>query len=100
MSIRCADGSLRLWQLVVTPLGQMTDRRQLSVGMAVDITERKKAEEALVLSGKMFNHSYDSIIITDADANIIRVNPLFHALAVTVRKRSRVQIRAFEVWQA
>ena len=75
--IRCADGSLRLWQLVVTSLGQMADQRQLSVGMAIDITERKKAEEALVLADKMFEHSYGSIVITDVDANIIRVNPAF-----------------------
>ncbi len=40
-----------------------------------DITERKQAEEKLLLSGKVFDHSSEMILITDADLIIIDVNP-------------------------
>ena len=41
-----------------------------------DITERKKAEEALRVAAVAFE-THDAILITDANANIIRVNQAF-----------------------
>jgi diguanylate cyclase (GGDEF)-like protein/PAS domain S-box-containing protein len=45
-----------------------------------DITERKLAEEKLLLAGKVFDYSSEMILITDADNNIIDVNPAFSQL--------------------
>ena len=45
-----------------------------------DISERKKNEESLNLSAKIFEHSIDGILITDSNANIIDVNPAFYII--------------------
>ncbi|MGZ5000428.1 MAG: diguanylate cyclase domain-containing protein, partial [Methylomonas sp.] len=42
-----------------------------------DITERKQAEEHLKLAARVFSEAHEGILITDADAVIIDVNPTF-----------------------
>lgn len=42
-----------------------------------DITERKQAEEHLRLAARVFSEAHEGILITDADAVIIDVNPTF-----------------------
>jgi diguanylate cyclase (GGDEF)-like protein/PAS domain S-box-containing protein len=42
-----------------------------------DITQRKQAEEKLQLSARVFSHAHEGIMITDAENNIIDVNPVF-----------------------
>ncbi len=42
-----------------------------------DITERKKAEEAMRLSANVFTHAREGITITDRNANILDVNAAF-----------------------
>ncbi len=46
-------------------------------GYVRDITVRKKSEEQLRLTAKIFENSHDSIIITDTNGTIISVNPAF-----------------------
>ncbi len=46
-------------------------------GYVRDITVRKKSEEQLRLTAKIFENSHDSIIITDTKGTIISVNPAF-----------------------
>ncbi len=46
-------------------------------GYVRDITVRKKSEEQMRLTAKIFENSHDSIIITDTDGTIISVNPAF-----------------------
>ena len=45
-------------------------------GMVTDITDRKKAEEQMRVAAAAFE-THDAILITDANANIIRVNRAF-----------------------
>lgn len=42
-----------------------------------DISQRKLAEEQLKLAASVFEHSHEGIMITDADATILNVNPSF-----------------------
>lgn len=42
-----------------------------------DVTERKQAEEHLRLAARVFSEAHEGILITDADATIIDVNPTF-----------------------
>lgn len=42
-----------------------------------DITERKKAEEALELSASVFSHAREGILIASSDASIVDVNEAF-----------------------
>lgn len=54
------------------------DGRMLGItGFSRDITERKRAEEMLRLTAKIFESSHDSIMITDMAGTIISVNPAF-----------------------
>jgi diguanylate cyclase (GGDEF)-like protein/PAS domain S-box-containing protein len=46
-------------------------------GYVRDITARKKSEEQMRLTAKIFENSHDSIIITDTAGTIISVNPAF-----------------------
>lgn len=47
------------------------------VGVVRDITEQKQNEISLKLADNVFNSTAESIIVTDADARILRVNSAF-----------------------
>lgn len=54
----------------------MQGRRVLYCGWH-DITERKRSEAQLRLAASVFAHAHESILITDAQGQIIDVNPTF-----------------------
>jgi len=43
----------------------------------LDITEKKMAEEELLLIGRVFETTTEGIVVTDSHNNIIRINPAF-----------------------
>ena len=47
------------------------------VGVVTDITERKKSEETVRLTAKVFQHALEGIMITTLDGSIIEVNDAF-----------------------
>lgn len=47
------------------------------VAIILDITDRKKSEEKHKLSSRVFNDTHEGIIVTDANRNIVDVNPAF-----------------------
>jgi len=49
-------------------------------GINRDITERKLDEERLRLAASVFHHAHEGIVITDASAHIIDINPTFTAI--------------------
>lgn len=51
-----------------------------TTGLARDITERKRVEEALALAASIYQTSSEAIMVTDADNNIVDVNPAFTRL--------------------
>ncbi|MCX7092145.1 MAG: PAS domain S-box protein, partial [Methylobacter sp.] len=48
--------------------------------MAVDVTERKRAEEGMRLASLVFQNSSEGMTVTDADGAIISINPAFTQL--------------------
>lgn len=54
---------------------KLKDRPAQIFCMDLDLTERKKKDEALRLSSAVFNSSREGIIITDTDRRIISINP-------------------------
>ena len=52
------------------------DGEPVLIGLGLDITERRQADEALRVAAVAFE-THDAILITDADANIIRINRAF-----------------------
>jgi diguanylate cyclase (GGDEF)-like protein/PAS domain S-box-containing protein len=49
----------------------------LAEGSVQDITERKRAEEALHLTNRVLYHAREGIMIVDADVHFVDVNPMF-----------------------
>jgi len=92
-AVRSEKGLCELDQRIQLPNGEIrhlhiqaevaADRAQIRGGLAgtvQDITERKLAEEKLLLAGKVFDHSSEMILITDVNFDIIDVNPAFSQL--------------------
>lgn len=76
--MRHADGSWR-WILSrgKTLLDEQGQKTALTVGIHLDITERKEAELKLQLLARLFEQSSEGVLITDADKKIVMVNQAF-----------------------
>jgi PAS domain S-box-containing protein len=90
-AIQIASGELRIWKFSSAPLGRLPDGRRFVISMAVDITERKKAEEALVISEKRFRalveNAPDGIALLDINGRLRQVTPSTeHILGYTLEE--------------
>jgi len=68
------DGQNHLLEITKVKL---FDRDGINIGLigsAIDITERKRAEERLRLTAKVFEHTLEGVMITDASGNIVELN--------------------------
>ena len=77
-TITCQDGSQRIWDFSTSPLGRLPDGRRMVISMAMDVTDKKRAESnlqavAAELNG-YFTNSLDLLCITDAAGNFRRLN--------------------------
>jgi len=52
--IRIRGGSTRIWSFSSAPLGRLSDGRRVVLSMARDVTERRRAEDALRISEERF----------------------------------------------
>jgi diguanylate cyclase (GGDEF)-like protein/PAS domain S-box-containing protein len=78
--IRAANGNHLIWDMRSGPLAPLPDGRRLAITMAVDVTERKRAEEEMRLASLVFQNSSEGMTVTDKDGTIISINPAFTAL--------------------
>nr|WP_269752139.1 EAL domain-containing protein [Thiocapsa bogorovii] len=77
--IECPDGRLTWVEGEASPERQ-PDGSVLWHGSIRDVTDRKQAEEKLRLAASVFEHSFEAILITDAENRIIDTNPAFSAI--------------------
>lgn len=77
-TVRTHNRGIRNWSFSASSPGTLLDGRRFIIGMAVDITERKKAEEALKESeerfAKAFFHGPQAMTIADMEGRIIEAN--------------------------
>ncbi len=74
--IRRKNGEVR-WLHIESQPSILENGDILWDGIQYDITERRQSEEALRINASVFDTTQDAIIITDANNDIIDVNPAF-----------------------
>ena len=74
---RHKDGSLINISATISPVMDDDGNVMGASKIARDITERKQAEESLLITASVFDNSQEGILITDANNNIVDVNPAF-----------------------
>lgn len=75
--IRCFDGKLRTIAWRNTYLTDADGAIIGALSSGQDITDQKTSQESLRLAGAVYQHSAEGIIVTDANVNIVAVNPAF-----------------------
>ena len=74
---RASDGQRVLLSTVKTPIYDGDGKLIGVLGVASDITARRQAEQRLEEAASVFHHANEAIILTDAEGNILDVNPAF-----------------------
>ena len=75
VDIYCKDRRLRHVLASATEVQHGNNSTQIVI--LYDISDRKKAEERLKMSGRVFNQAHEGILVTDAEGHIVDVNPAF-----------------------
>jgi len=75
-TIREADGE-HVYLTTKCPLPGEHQQTVAVVGMSIEITQRKRSEEALQLASTIVESALDGVIVTDAHGSIIATNPAF-----------------------
>ncbi len=77
-SIRTKSGGLRIWNFSSAPLGRLPDGRRLVISMATDVTERRRAEEALHQEKEfvraLLDNIADGVVACDAHGHLVLFN--------------------------
>lgn len=76
-SVPRQDGSSLIFDVTRIPLFHEDGRRKALVSVGRDVTERKHIEERQRLAARVFDTTNEAIMVTDAKANIVAVNPAF-----------------------
>ena len=76
------------FELSVAPMRAIGDAQQHFIFIARDITERKAAQEQLLLAARVFSHAREGITITNADGTILDVNAAFSRITGFAREEA------------
>ncbi|MEA5098025.1 MAG: EAL domain-containing protein [Burkholderiaceae bacterium] len=74
------DGHKALFEVIKVPMRAANGELIGVLGVGRDITERKQAEEKLQQAAMVYQHSSQSIMVTDANGLIVAVNPGFERI--------------------
>ncbi len=77
-TINAKDGRKLIWEMIATPLGKLPDGRPLNMTVAIDLTEKKKAEAELLRQKNLFETVISNLPVgvwfTDKKGIIINSN--------------------------
>jgi PAS domain S-box-containing protein len=77
-TIRTRSGETRIWDFSSAGLGKMPDGRRLVISTALDVTDRKEAEQALLQSQAQFRATFEQAAVGIAHVSLesrwLRVN--------------------------
>ena len=80
-AVTCKDGATRYWEFSAAPLGRLLDGRRAVTSMAVDVTARKQAEDALRASEARYHTivqtAMDGFWLGDTSGRILDVNDAY-----------------------
>lgn len=98
-TITCKDGAQRIWDFSSTPLGHFPDGRRGAISIAVDVTERRKAEQQLHLQSSALDAAANGIVVTDITGAVEWANPAFteltgYSLAEALGKNPRELVKS------
>tara|TARA_R110001592_G_scaffold281911_1_gene549526 strand:- start:18503 stop:22108 length:3606 start_codon:yes stop_codon:yes gene_type:complete len=82
------DGHIIWVELSISLTNKVSEQPQTLIVVAQDISQRKKDQEKLQLSARVFSDTHEGIIIIDAQQLIVDVNPAF--FQITGYKREEV----------
>jgi PAS domain S-box-containing protein len=78
-SVRTRSGAERVWDFQAVPLGRLPDGRQLQMSAALDVTERRRAEEGLRrqlrLTEAITDNAAAALFIMDERQHCVFMNP-------------------------
>jgi two-component system, chemotaxis family, CheB/CheR fusion protein len=78
--IRTRRGDSRYWSFSASSPGTLRDGRRYIVGMAADITDRKRSEDAISFQSQLLNSVQQSVIATDVQGKVTFWNPFAEQL--------------------
>ena len=82
------DGAVLWADTSVSAIRDADGNHRATVGVIVDITERKKSEEALLRLATAVEQAAETIVITDTRGTIIYTNPAFEEITGYTRKEA------------
>jgi PAS domain S-box-containing protein len=93
-AIRTKSGATRIWDFQVVPLGKLPDGRRLQMSAAVDVSERKAAEEAQKTIERQL------MLLVEASATLLASPHSAQVLGTIIELAQRfVAADAYSVWR-
>lgn len=103
-TIHTKQGELRTWDFIASPLGTLPDGRRMVSSMAMDITSRKEAEDALIASESLLLTVLDNlpvgVWVVDQTGKILRANPTGKAIWAGVKYVDMESYGEYKGWWA
>lgn len=63
--------------------------QRIYVGLLTDLSDQKKTERQLLIAATVFDHSYEGMVVLDANRKVVDINPAFERISGLNRKSAK-----------